>query len=260
MKFKKLRFLSIFLCVFFNVQAEIKVSIITSLYKGGKFIEQFMYEIVQQTIFDQCELIIINANSPENEDVVIQRYVDIYPNIIYERLDYDPGIYGVWNMAINMAQGEYITNANVDDGLAYDCYEKFVNVLDANPDVDLVYADYYITNQPHQTFYTLHKKNAPKNVMPDFSIQALSEACLPNNHPMWRKSMHERYGYFDESFTSSGDYEMWVRAASQGAQFKRIPEPLGFFYFNPRGISTHKESPGKLETQKIKKIYSYLWQ
>ena len=39
----------------------------------------------------------------------------VVSNIVYEKLDEDPGIYGVWNKAIEMSSGEYITNANLDN-------------------------------------------------------------------------------------------------------------------------------------------------
>ena len=52
-----------------------KISIITSLYKGGEFIKGFLDDIVGQTIFkDECELIIIDANSPEGEKEIILEY------------------------------------------------------------------------------------------------------------------------------------------------------------------------------------------
>jgi glycosyltransferase involved in cell wall biosynthesis len=216
-----------------NLWANPRVSIITSLFKGDDFIESFMHEIVQQTIFDQCELIIINANSPGNEEEVIVPYVERYSNIMYIRLEQDPGIYGVWNMAIKMAHGEYIVNANVDDGFSYDALEKYVKILDENPDIDLVYSDFYLTETFVQSFYSLNLNTVKVCYRPNFSLRALSIVCLPNCHPMWRTSMHEKSGYFDETYFSAGDYEMWIRAALQGSKFKRIPEILGFFYHDP---------------------------
>jgi glycosyltransferase involved in cell wall biosynthesis len=209
-----------------------RVSIITSLFKGDKFIESFMREIVKQTIFDQCELIIINANSPEDEEAIILPYVERYSNIIYIKLVKDPGIYGVWNMAIKLARGEYIVNANVDDGFRYNALGKYMYVLDKNPDIDLVYSDYCLVEAFPTSFYAI--KYAKIRRKRDFSLSALAFECLPNCHPMWRKSMHEKYGYFDDTYFSTGDYEMWIRAALQGSKFKRIPEILGFFYNDPK--------------------------
>jgi cellulose synthase/poly-beta-1,6-N-acetylglucosamine synthase-like glycosyltransferase len=94
-----------------------KISIITSVYDGDDHIEGFLEDITRQTIFkEKCELILINANSPGNEEEVINQYLKKFPdNIVYKRLDKDPGIYGVWNMGIELSTGEFLTNANLDD-------------------------------------------------------------------------------------------------------------------------------------------------
>src|SRR5437868_4982339 len=128
-----------------------RISIITSVFKGDLFIEHFLRDIVQQTLFHECELIIINANSPGNEEPVIFKYMKAYSNIVYIKLGYDPGLYGVWNMGIAFARGDYITNANVDDRLDYRCYELHSAMLDAHPHVDLVYSDIYVTFTPNET-------------------------------------------------------------------------------------------------------------
>ena len=78
-----------------NVCGNPRVSIITSIFKGDVYIADFMREIVKQTMFDQCELLLINANSPGNEETVILPYLKQYPNIIYTKLEKDPGLYAV---------------------------------------------------------------------------------------------------------------------------------------------------------------------
>lgn len=249
---KKL-FLFFIMCLHGLIFSAPRVSIITSIYNGDAFIAQFMEEIVKQTIFDQCELIMINANSPGNEWEVIKHYAEKYPNIVYFELAEDPGLYGVWNLAVKIARGKYIMNANLDDGLAYNACEKFAKILDNYPGVDLVFADFYITYQPNQYFYDLNTENANARIMSDFSYQNLkwSRYCMPTNHPMWRKSIHAKYGYFDESYKAAADCEMWARIALNGSVFKRIPEVLGFFYFNPQGLSTKHAHEEIIRIQKM---------
>ena len=65
---------------------------------------------------------------------------------------------------------------------------------------------------------------------------------MPHASPLWRASVHEKYGKFDEKYGSAGDWEMWLRAASQGSKFKKIQTVLGLYYFNPNGISTNPEN------------------
>ena len=65
-----------------------------------------------------------------------------YPdNIVYHKLEEDPGIYGVWNMGVEMATGEFLTNANLDDRKAPHALEAHARALYADPTVDLVYGD-----------------------------------------------------------------------------------------------------------------------
>jgi len=237
---------------------EPRISIITSLYNGEKFIEGFMKDIVRQTVFDQCELIIINANSPENERPFIREYLEKYPNIFYFELVEDPGLYAVWNLGIQIAQGEYITNANVDDRLSPICYEIHAKTLDENQEVDLVYSDFFWTERANETF----EKHSAKvcSVQKKFSRRAVF-SCMPGPNPMWRKTMHTKYGLFDESFRLAGDWEMWCRAVAGGAIFKKVDEILCLFYKNPNGLSTDHDLWPEMarERQRIIETYNFLW-
>jgi glycosyltransferase involved in cell wall biosynthesis len=218
-----------------------KVSIITSLYKGGEFIKGFLENIVQQTVFRYCELIIIDCNSPDNEAGVIKEYMGRHPNIIYKRLDHDPGIYGAWNMAIDISSGEYITNANVDDRRFPEHIEVHARYLMDFPDVDLVYSEGYCTEVPNEPLkVTAEKKlTRPWREQQEFSKQNMS-MCLPGRCPTWRRSMHTKYGMFDKSFKVAGDYEMWLRAVRNNAKFMKIPGIYSIYYLNPEGKSTGK--------------------
>lgn len=237
---------------------EPRISIITSIYNGDEFIEGFLADITRQTIFDQCELILINANSPGNEEPTIKKYMDQYPNIIYRHLDKDPGIYAVWNIAILMSRGEYITNANLDDRLSPDCYQAHAAELDKNSHIMLVYSDRYYTRFSNETFE--HNNGAQCPPYPAFAKEKM-HYCLPGNNPMWRKTMHEMFGFFDIHYKYSGDWEMWLRAVEGGAEFKKIEAYYSLYYVNPKGLSSDKTTKNLrlTEDQKIIARYGYIW-
>ena len=65
---------------------------------------------------------------------------------------------------------------------------------------------------------------------------------MPHNNPMWRASVHETCGEFNDKYRSAGDWEFWLRAASKGSKFKKIDDILGLYYFNPDGISTNPDN------------------
>ncbi|MDR3646463.1 MAG: glycosyltransferase [Candidatus Babeliales bacterium] len=232
-----------------NLSFTPKVSIITSIYKGEIFIEHFLQEITKQTIFNQCELILINANSPENEEKIIKPYLKKYKNIIYKKLKKRVTIYSAWNEAIRLASGRYLTNANVDDRLEYTCYETYVKTLDKYKSVDLVYSDGYQTNiintafAPNPRIGTISK--------PEFSKMYLRYNCLPSFNPMWRKKLHNKFGLFNENFTIVGDWEFWIRIARNDVKFKKVPGFYGLAYHNPMGLSTNGQTMDLLAKEKL---------
>ena len=220
-----------------------KISIITSVYDGDEFIRPFLEDITRQTVFEKkCELILINANSPGSEEEVINEYLEKYPdNIVYRKLEEDPGIYGVWNIGVEMASGEYLTNANLDDRKAPNSLEKHAKDLFLNEGVDLVYADMLITDNPNETFEN-NSSNGRKYNFPEYSFDNLKMMNMPHASPMWRKTIHEKHGLFNAKYKSAGDWEMWLRATSGGSLLKKMPNTLGLYYFNPTGISTNPEN------------------
>ncbi len=236
-----------------------KISIITSLYKSEQFIRHFLEDITQQTIYTDCEHIIINANSPENEEPVILEYCKKFPNIRYRKLSFDPGLYAVWNIAIMMAKGEYITNANTDDRNAYTSLETLLNYIEENPDVDLVYSNLRNTHCANTSFSDCN--DGEDFDYPEFSFESVVRYCTPGNHPLWRRSLHERVGLFDCNYQIAGDYEMWIRAVLAGSKFKKYPEVLGLFYCGTTNLSFSDEKKMRRakEHKMVRRKYKRVW-
>lgn len=219
-----------------------KISIITSVFKGDEFIRPFLEDITRQTIFkEKCELILVNPNSPGNEEEVIKEYMEKYPNnIVYKKLDSDPGIYACWNISIRSATGDFITNANIDDRKSPNFMEELAKQLFLNKDIDVVYANNLMTNKPNETW----QQNTANSIYPseEFSQESLLRSNSPHCMPMWRKSLHDKCGFFEEKYKSASDWEFWLRCAFNNVKMKKINKTLGLYFFNPSGMSTNKEN------------------
>ena len=238
-----------------------KISLITSVYKASEYIEQLLEDTTRQTVFeDKCEWIILNANEPgDDEEEIILKYVERYPNnIVYKRLEEDPGLYETWNMAIKMSTGEYVTNVNCDDRRAPDALEKQAKLLFSSAGVDLVYNDSYITHEPNMQWEDIDKSTSQKYNFEQFSKEAMLRGNLPHNNPMWKKDLHSKYGYFNQKYRSAADWDMWLRCAFEGVVFKKHPETLGVYYFNPKGVSTNVEHNSWKKKQEREIFQTYL--
>ena len=231
-----------------------KISIITSLYDGDKHLKGFLENITSQTIFDKCELVIINANSPGNEDKLIQEYMKKHTNIIYKKLDKDPGIYGCWNLGIQMSSGEFITNANLDDRRSIQQLEILAEELVRNEDVDLVYSECLLTNNENETYLDNTSKGQIYPVQ-EFSNENMIK-CLPGPMPLWRRTMHDTAGEFDSSYKFAGDWEMWLRAVKSGSKFKKVFGSYGLYHNNPEGLTTDPRKHEKKFSEEKKVFFA----
>ncbi len=245
-----------------------KISLITSMFRASAYLAQLMEDVTRQTIFkEKCEWIILDAN-PQDDDTdynMIKEYIDMYPdNIIYKKLIKDKGIYDTWNKAIIMSSGEFITNMNCDDRRLPDSLEKMGLFLLNNADISLVYCDSYITHEDNINWDEIKKDptSYERYNMREFSISNLLKFNVPHNNPVWKKSLHDKFGYFDAKYRSAGDADFWLRCAFGGAVFKKYPgEILGIYFRNPVGMSTNADNYTSFiiaEDKDIKNKYVHL--
>jgi len=234
----------------------VRVSAIASLFRGGDFIEQFMDNITTQTIFDRsCELIIVDAASDENEAETIRRYLDTHPGVRYQRMNSRVGIYEAWNIGVEMARGEFLTNTNLDDLRRQDSLEIQAGALEALPFVDVVYQDFYYSFDPTLDWDGVAAFGY-KSELPLVTNHNMLRFNSPHNAPMWRKTLHDELGLFDANFKSAGDYEFWLRCLAAGKTFHKINEPHVVYYQNPKGLSTRADTRGILEAKEIGRKYT----
>ncbi len=160
------------------------ISAIISTYNSEKFIRGKIEDLLEQTISDKLEIIIVNSGSQQNEEMIIQEYAEKYPNIKYIRTEERETIYKAWNRCIKISNGKYITNSNTDDRLKENALEILSNELEKYPNVGVVYADQYITTIPNQRFNEAN--NNKIYYFPRYKLIHLLDRCLIGSQPMWR--------------------------------------------------------------------------
>ncbi len=231
------------------------VSVIISTYNSEKFIRGRIDNLLRQSIIDKIEIIVINSGSLQNEEEIIRKYQDQYPNIVYYRTENRETIYKAWNRGIKLAKGQFICNANTDDRLHPDALEILSNVLIKNRDVALVYADQYITDIPNLEFdETLLKR---KCLFPDFDKIKQMQHCIIGSQPMWRASLHFNDNiWFDETYEVCGDQDFELRIAEK-YRIIHISQLLGYFYKPNDKKNKELENPAitMSEVEKINKKY-----
>lgn len=227
------------------------VSAIVSTWNAERFLRGKLEDLEAQTIAPELEIIVVDCASPQNEHVIVAQFQERFPNIRYLRTARRETVYQAWNRGIRMATGEFVANANTDDRLRRDAYETLVGALREHPDCALAYPDLLITAQENATFDS-HRPLGYRD-WPPFDPLSLLELCCIGPFPLWRRSLHEEIGYFDERYRSAADYDFWLRAALKHPLL-HVPEFLGLYWLNDGTVSRKGDLP-TLEYLQVQKSH-----
>jgi len=223
---------------------KIKISVLTSLYRCEQFLEGYFKHLSEINGTNQIEVLLLHNDPQDDEMKIINRWLPKMPFVRHIIIPQRETLYCTWNRGITLSQGEYITVWNVDDVRFPNSILQQAEVLDKNPETAIAYGDIwvskiygerigYCTNSPTD--------NRNKDFFKQYHI-----SCFQ----MWRKSIHETIGYYDEQFKCVADFDFQVRAALH-FPFVKTAEPLGIYLED----QPHKLSANGLSDAERNMIY-----
>ena len=195
-----------------------------------------MEDVLRQTIFKEVSFLILDCASPDNEGEILKQYAS-YPNITHKRLEDDPGLYQAWNLCIKNTDGDLLTNWNVDDRKTPWSLEVMRDSLILNTDIDLVYGNTIVSSTPNENWSNINSKNTyicnETNNWKDL-LRNNNPHCMP----MWRRPLHDKFGFFNEEYMTASDADLWLKASKGGSPMKKLDDIVGIYYHNPTGRSS----------------------
>lgn len=120
------------------------ISVIVPVYNGEKYIKKCLDSIVNQTIFHDIQVIVVDDGSTDNTLHILRAYEKNYKNIMVQSI-LNAGVSNARNVGLEAATGDYITFVDSDDWLDYDCCEKMYRKA-RESEADIVAAGFYISN------------------------------------------------------------------------------------------------------------------
>lgn len=217
------------------------VTAIVSTYNAERFMLGCLEDLVAQTLFSEMEVLVIDSGSLQGESAICEEFARIHPQIRLIRTEREP-LYAAWNRAIPLARGKYLTNANTDDRHRHDFMELMVAALELHPEIALAYAEQYLSETENEPYEQCRERSARVQRVPDYAPEELMLRCITGSQPMWRKSLHDEFGFFDTRYRIAADYDMWLRFAGR-YRFLRLPDQLGVFFNSPHTISGSNSKP-----------------
>ena len=223
-----------------------KVSTITPCYNMSKYMKGFLDNLSTQTHKDLE--IVLDHNDPSDEEVkLVEEYNEQYDNILHIKVEGVDPIGTSMNRCIEYATGDYLCIWNVDDLRTPDSIEVMAKTLDENPDVDFVYGNYVIVPR----FGGTEGQYVDETGRED----ELTTGMILGPYFMFRKSILEKSGVFDEQLIQGADYDLALRLAFNGNGL-HLPVNLGYYLNEGLGQSTKPNSKQPIERTVIEMRYN----
>ena len=220
-----------------NVQP--RVSVIVSLYNAAEKMPVFIEALRQQTILRKgvLELILVDSASPLDEEKATRQSLDgAGVPYLFVRTPERESIQTAWNRGIALARGKYLAFLGVDETVLPTAFEELAHELDSHPDVDWVMADSLVMSVDA-------KGNPDSDVMVyDREGYTQDHVYLETCYLSWvgglyRRSIHERFGYYDGTYRAAGDTEFKGRVLPH-IKSRHVPRVLGVFLNYPEERTT----------------------
>ena len=223
-----------------------KVSTITPCYNMSKYMKGFLDNLSTQTHKDLE--IVLDHNEPSDEEInLIEEYNKKHDNIFHIQVEGLDPIGISMNRCIEFATGDYLCIWNVDDLRTPDSIEVMAKALDDNPDVDFVYGNYTIV----PNFGGIDGQYVDESGRED----ELTTGMILGPFFMFRKSLIEKSGVFDEQLIQGADYDLALRLAFNGKGL-HLPINLGYYLNEGLGQSTKPDSKQPIERTVIEMRYN----
>lgn len=204
------------------MKANVKVTIYIMSHNYGKYLQDAINSVLRQSM-DNWELLLINDNSSDNTDEVMAVYSGDERVRIFKTEEI--GLPAAANLALKNANGKYLVRLDADDYFDDNFLLVLSYHLDINPDVALVFPDYFLIDEfngliRHDRRSSIYQNNH----MLDMPANG---ACT-----MIRKSVLKKVGGYREDLGAQDGFDIWTKIVNEH-KCRNINLPL--FYYRKHG-------------------------
>jgi glycosyltransferase involved in cell wall biosynthesis len=218
-----------------------EISALTSTYNGTAFVAETIESILNQT-FEDFEFIVIDDCSTDNTVDIIKSFNDKRIKLFV--LEKNVGVGAALNFGLCKVTGKYLAKVDSDDLYAPDRFQKQKDLLDNNPDVDLVKAfiEYFTTDEKvkQSERYEYRRKVDEvdtNNVVTPEQIreQLYMWCCVTHNSIMARSEVIKSVGY--DNLRQGEDYKLVYLINKNGHKMDTVREKLVRFRLRDDSIT-----------------------
>ncbi len=209
-----------------------KISVITAVLNGERFIRQTVESILSQEGNFELEYIIRDGKSTDKTLEILEEYKD--KCIVVSEKDGSPQV--AINAGMAMATGDIVCWLNADDLYKPNTLQKVIDGFLKNPHKDWLYGRCSIIDENNCeirkpiTWY--------KNILGYFYSRniLLCENFINQPATFWKKSLWDKAHNLNPKYKAAWDYELWLKMAQESSAI-HIREYLAEFRRHSDSIS-----------------------
>jgi CMP-N-acetylneuraminic acid synthetase len=214
-----------------------KVSVILTTYNYGKYLDQAIRSVLNQT-YEDFELVVVDDGSTDYTVDVLRVYAD-HQKVRVVRLE-GVGLAAAANAGVAASKGEYLIRLDADDYFDENILLVEAHFLDSHPQVHMVFPDYF-------------RVDAQGGILEHVRLPKVhDEVTLLDRSPlaagaMFRRWCHEALGGYDESLRYQEDYDFWVRFIDR---FNVYNVNLPLLYYRQHDLNMSRNFEGRMEARR----------
>jgi glycosyltransferase involved in cell wall biosynthesis len=185
-----------------NQNKELSFSIIIATYNAQQYLQKCLDSIINQ-LNDTAELIIIDGASKDGTLEILKKNSQYFS---YFTSEPDDGIYDAWNKGIKNATSEWVMFLGADDVLlpnALNLYSELIKKCDDN--ISIISSKVRMVSFAGKELKIIGEKW-------DWNKYKKGTYSLAHPGMLHKKSLFEKYGYYDTQFKICSDSDFLLRA------------------------------------------------
>jgi len=233
-------------------ESNIKISIITVVYNGDKYLEQAIKSVIAQ-LNKNVEYIIVDGGSTDRTCEIIKSYDSFINTWISEP---DKGIYDAMNKGIKISSGNIIGILNADDVLNDGVIKKVLQAFQTDKSLDYVYG--YVQRMTQNGVIYENEESLSQDEMEDLKF---TQIPIPHGALFVKKELFEELGYYRTDFKINSDYDFILKLIENNklglqldlaiSRYRDGGESSGYFTFWERRILLKKYGVSRFEREWI---------
>ena len=197
------------------------VSVIMPVLNAENYIVDSINAILNQT-YSNFEFIIIDDDSSDNSANKIRCFND--PRISFYARSKE-GLINQLNFALSFSKGKYVARMDADDLCSNSRFEKQVEFLENNNDIQLVGSNYYYIDKNGKII--IEKKFPEMHDDIEF-MMPVTASVLHSSMLVHRENLIKINGY-DNSKLYAEDHDLFLRLIESGCRMHNLQIPLYYY-------------------------------